>query len=239
MLTVGTCLASIRQIYPDILTMTPPEKPSTAPDIRAFSLVEMAAALAILAILMTAGVSLMGSSGPRARAASVEKLAAMIERARAAAITRRCHIVLAIAGPGDLPGVDEHCRIGLFQVDAWPESSSDELHARPLGRWQSLDSGTVLIGGTVDGLENPLDAENLEIIAAGAKTIDVRTHALAFNPHGGLHHPPGSAPVILRVAEGHYRNGRALPHRRADSGGYHESILKIGRVTARAHRLDG
>ena len=212
--------------------MTPREKPG----IRAFSLVEMAAALAIIAILMTAGVSLMGNSGPRARAASVEKLTAMIERARAAAITRRRHVVLAIAEPGDLPGSDERCRVALFQVETWPESTADELPATPLGRWQTLDTGSVLIGGAVDGLENPLDANRLNLTMTGAKSIDV--WALAFSPRGALHHPPGSTPVVLRVAEGPYRDGQAVPRRRADTGGISESILKIGRVTARAHRLD-
>lgn len=217
--------------------MTPREKPGTVPSASAFSLIEMAAVLAILAILMTAGISLIGGSGPRAREASVGKLAAMIERARTTAITRRCHVVLAIAAPGDLPGTDECCRLGLFQVDAWPQSAADELRAKPMGRWQSLDSGAVLIGGEVDGLQNPLDAGRLDLTTGGVQPLGVS--ALAFSPRGGLHHPPGSASVILRVAEGRYRDGQAIPRRREESGGFFESILKIGRVTARAHRLDG
>ena len=70
----------------------------------AFSLIEMVAVIAILVILMTAGVSLMNGTGSQSRKAGTDMLGGMIEQARTTAITSRSHVVLAVAEPGDLPG---------------------------------------------------------------------------------------------------------------------------------------
>jgi prepilin-type N-terminal cleavage/methylation domain-containing protein len=209
----------------------------------AFSLVEMVAVLAILAVLLVVGVNLLGGVGNRSRKASTDTLTGMIERARTTAITSRSCIVLAIAEPGDLPAGDEGCRIGLIKVDAesWPDSASmpSELSGALLGRWQTLNTGIVLIGGDVDGVANPLDLPQISIFCKGAGTPALQVHAIAFNDRGGLHYPPGSTPIAMRLAEGVYRGGKAVPNMRGERKVIAENRLKIGRVTARPYRIDG
>jgi hypothetical protein len=215
------------------------EKRRVQHPVPAFSLVEMAAVLAILALLMTAGVRLMSGTGPRARAAAADQLEGMIEQARAAAIAGRCHVVLAVAEPGDLPGDDERCRLGLFKVEAWPDSTLEAFPGILMGRWRALEGGVVPLGGEVEGLDNPMDAGELAISRMGAGQGAVKVRAIAINPRGGLRYPPGSAPVVLRLAEGRYHGGDAVPNPHADTGVISENILKIGRVIARAHRING
>ena len=134
-------------------------KPKLAGSLRAFSLIEMVAVIAILVTLMTAGVSLLGSTGMQSRKAGTDLLTGMIEQARTKAITSRSHVMLVIAEPGDLPSGDERCRIGMFQVDDWPESPVGKLSMNGvlLNRWQNLNTGIALIGGDVDDVPNPID----------------------------------------------------------------------------------
>lgn len=205
----------------------------------AFSLIEMVAAIAVLLLLMVAGVSLLSGTGSQARKAGTDMLTGMIEQARAAAITSRSYVVLAIAEPGDLPSGDECCSLGLFRVDNWPGTESENVAGVLMSRWRTLESGVVVIGGEVDGVTNPLDAKEITIQYGASEPLSVKVHVIAFNPRGGLHYPPGPGPIAMRIAEGAYRGGKASPNRGGSSGAITENLLKVGRVTARPYRIDG
>jgi hypothetical protein len=84
-----------------------------------------------------------------------------------------------------------------------------------------------------------MDAGEMTINYGGSKNLSIKAQALAFNSRGGLHSPAGSGPVVLRIAEGGYRNGEAKPNKRAGQGAVTENRLKIGRVTARPYQIDG
>lgn len=202
----------------------------------------MVVVIAVLTILMMAGVSLMNGSGPQARRAGADLLAGMIEQARASAITTRGNVLLAIAEPGDLPAGDGRCRLGLFQISEqdWKDGETESLKGTLMSRWKTLETGVILLGGKVDGVENPLDGPKRTITygsAAKPQTVNVRV--IGFNPRGGLRLPAGSAPIAMRIAEGNYRNGEATPFKRAGSSIISENRLKIGRITARPYRIDG
>jgi len=208
----------------------------------AFSLIEMVCVIAILVTLMTAGLSLLSGTGIQSRKAGTEMLRGLIEQARTAAITTRCHVVLAIAEPGDFPAGDERCRIGLLKVDGeWPDASTtpEPLKCTLLNRWQTLNTGIVLIPGDVKGGANPLDQPEVTLAYGGLKNLGVKVHVIAFNPRGGLHYPVGSTPLVLRLAEGGYRGGKATPNLRGPQKSITENHLKIGRVTARPYWIDG
>jgi prepilin-type N-terminal cleavage/methylation domain-containing protein len=202
----------------------------------AFSLVEMAAVIAIIGTLMTAGVSLLSGTGAQSCKAAADLLTGLVEQAQTTAITSRSHVLLAIAEPGDLAAGDERCRIGLFKIGEWPDSPRSPLVLTgvQVKRWQTLETGIVLRGGDVDGVANPLDGEQVTIRYGGTGNPGVKVHMIAFNPRGGLHYPAGSAPVAFRIAEGRYRGGKAVTGPRDGS----ERRLKIGRVTARPYRTD-
>lgn len=197
----------------------------------------MVAVIAVTLILLTAGIALIGNTGAQARKTATDQIIGMIEQARTAAITSRSTVFLVVAEPGDLPAGDERCRLGLFRADGeWKPGSTGPIPATLLSRWSILETGVVLIDGQVDGVGNSLSGDELTITY---KTHSVKVHALAFNSRGGLVYPTGSTPVGMRIAEGAYRDGKASPNQRGDSGAIAENRLKIGRVTARPYRIDG
>ena len=65
----------------------------------------MVVVIAVLVMLMTAGVIFFSGTGSQSRKAGTDMLTAMIEQARTKAITSRSFVVLAVAEPGDLPPV--------------------------------------------------------------------------------------------------------------------------------------
>lgn len=209
----------------------------------AFTLIEMVAVIAILVTLMTAGVSLLNGTGVQSRKAGMDMLTAMIEQGRTTAITSRSKVLLAIVEPGDLPSGDERCRLGLFKLDEATEIVPDppELKAVLLNRWQSFNTGLVMLGDDdgkgVAGLVNPMSSKQTTITYGGTKNLKVQVHYIAFNSRGGLIYPTGSS-VLLRLAEGNYRGGKATANKHKDEK-ITENRLKIGRVTARPYRIDG
>lgn len=205
----------------------------------AFTLIEMVAVIAILAILMTAGVSLLTGTGSHARRTTTDLITGMIEQARTAAITSRSTVILAIAEPGDLPAGDQSVRLGLFKVENWPDATTGPVPAVLMSRWRTIETGVVLIGDPVDGVENVMNGNELTISYGTGKPLTVKVHAIAFNSRGGLQYPAGSSPIAMRIAEGNYRGGTATPFERGDAKTISENRLKIGRITARPYRTDG
>ena len=208
---------------------------------RAFTLVEMISVVAVLAILLVAGVSLLGGTANQARKAGTDLLSGMIERARTSAITSRSHVVLAIAEPDDLPTGDKLCRLGLFKVaiDQWPdEPAASTIPAVLLSRWKTLENGIILIDGQPanEATPNPLDEQEITL-AYGSNNRTVKAHAIAFDSRGSLIYPLQRKPVLLRLAEGGYRDGRRSANQR--DGKISENLVKIGGVTGRSYRIDG
>jgi prepilin-type N-terminal cleavage/methylation domain-containing protein len=205
---------------------------------RGFTLVEVLVTISILVILLSAGVALLGGTGSQSRKSATDLITGMIEQARTTAVTTRSNVVLAIAEPDDLPGAnDKRCRIGLFKVEGWTDDFSEPISATLMTRWRILENNVVLIGGQVeDGLSNPLDGDKVTL-KYGKGQVSARV--IVFNPRGGLRYPSGSRPIVMRIAEGAYRDGKATPNRRAGSGTIPENQIKIGRVTARPYRIDG
>jgi len=204
----------------------------------AFSLIEMVTAIALMMILIGSGVGLLSGSGGQSRKVGADMLTAMIEQARTAAITSHCYVLLAVADPGAVAGGDERCRLGLFKVQAWPDTVTDTANGVMLGRWSPLATGVVLVSGEIDGVANPLDATELTITYNSVVPTTVKVHGIAFNPRGELHYPAGTAPVVMRIAEGGYRGGKATANINGASGRSVESRLKIGRVTGRAYCIN-
>jgi hypothetical protein len=201
----------------------------------------MIVVIAVLALLLVSGVSLLGGTGGPSRKAAADLLSGLVEQGRTTAITSRRHVLLAVAGPDDLPAGDGRYRLALFKVDEWPEGSGtvEPLNATLLNRWQAVNTGVIFIGGAVDGIDNPLDGPRTGIrYGVGGREMEISVHAIGFTPRGGLRLPAGSRPVVFRMAEGGYRGGRAVPDLRGDDRSMIETRLRIGRVIARSYRMD-
>jgi hypothetical protein len=123
-------------------------------------------------------------------------------------------------------------------VEDWQKNGSGGVTGELLSRWRPIETGAILLGGPVDGVENPLDGPELNITYGKNNPVSVKVHGLVFNTRGGLLFPSGSTPVALRVAEGSFRNGLALPFKRGDTGAVAENRLKIGRITARPYQTN-
>ncbi len=199
----------------------------------------MVAVMAVIVVLTGAGIQVLDKTNLKARKAATDTCSGLIEQARGTAITSRAFVVLAFAEPGDLPFGDERCRIGMFKISTWP-ANPDTLDATLLRRWQSLPGGIVILPGSVDDIRNPRDEPETTIrYLTGRQPVQGRFHIIAFTPRGTLHWPAGSDPLVLRIAEGGYRNGQPSPNIRGATHSTAENLLRIGRVTARPYRIDG
>lgn len=203
----------------------------------------MVTVIAILVILMTAGMSLLNGTGAQSRKAGTDMISGLVEQARTIAITSRTEVLLAIAEPGDLVGSDEKCRIGLFRKRAPVTGTPDRYDL--LTRWQTLNTGIVLIGRqpndppTANQLTNPLDVQQMDVVYGPAsKEITVNVHFISINSRGSLKLPTGSGPIAFRIAEGAYRKKIATPNIRSGAKGPTENLLRVGRATARPYRMD-
>jgi len=206
-----------------------------------FTMVELLAVIAVVSILLVAGSAALRNTPTQARKTSMDSMLSAIEQARTHAIAKRTHAVLAVVEPGDAlggnPGVQQ---IGLFEVTAWPDNETTDitsLDVVQVGRWQSVEKGVILIDGSPPStpLANALDAAPITLRLSGG-TREMRARVMVFHPRGGLRLPAGSAPVVLRLAEGGIRGGEAIPIRR--NGNIAESTLRVGRVIARPYRND-
>jgi prepilin-type N-terminal cleavage/methylation domain-containing protein len=196
-----------------------------------FSLVELMVAMILIGALLAIGLGVFGKTAASARRTASDQFTATIEQARTAAITRRKPVILAIAAP--VPGgADNNYRIGLFEVDELPERGA-AIAARQLQRWNILPTGVVFFSGAVEGFDNPLDEDEVELSWKDGEN-QARVRILAFNPRGGLSLPPGSEPVAVTLGSGVLRDGQTIP---TSDGG--RNSLRIGRVIARPWRLDG
>jgi prepilin-type N-terminal cleavage/methylation domain-containing protein len=217
--------------------MLPPHRPSSTAR-PAFTLVEMVVVIAIIVVLMIAGVQVLGGGEGPSRRTAADSITGLVEQARTTAITTRSTVILAVAEPGDLPVNDGRCRLGLFRVANWSEDGTT-ADAVLIRRWQTLPTGIALLGGEVDGVRNPLDESQTTLrYRAGSKTLEVPVHLIAFGPRGGLQLPQGSDPIALRIAAGTYRDGRAVSTSRAAERTAAETHLRIGRIVARPYRAN-
>lgn len=186
----------------------------------------MAVVIAILAMVMMAGIGLRNDAPAAVRRTAVDLLSASADHARTTAIARRKPVVMALAAPADLPaGDDGRCRIGLFVVDA-EEGTALELTrtVTALGRWKPLGDGISWGTGQEAAAVNPWNAARLKL---RTKRGPLQVHGIVFTPQGGLSSPPGAAPAEIRFGQS---GGRAEA--------FPASRLRVGRVTGRIYPAD-
>lgn len=198
---------------------------------RGFTLVELLAVVGVIGILLVAAISMVGGTPAEARKTTADMLVAMVDEARAAAITTRSHVVMAVAGPSGGTGAQ---RVALFRAADPVDGPLSALEVELIGRWRTLETGVILIGGADTGFSNPLDAPRVALrpsTTGGGQPVDA--HVLVFHPHGGLRLPEGDGTLALRLAEGTIRGGQPQPLRRGER--IPETKIRVGRTIARAH----
>jgi len=197
---------------------------------RGFSLIELIAVMTISIVLLAVGVGIFRNQGAEAVQTAAEKMNALIEQARTAAITRRAPVALVIMRPGEAGYTDGVCRIGIFELEEWEDGV--DLTGRQLQRWTTLPSGVVFFGGPLDGLDNVVDQSVIRLTWKDGDESGV-FEGLVFSPRGGLLAPAGSESVVVSMGGGTYKGSTAVETR----GGGRRGI-RVGRVVARAWNLD-
>lgn len=223
-------------ILPTLMTSPPTHSRPPIPQ-RGFTLIEIAAVIAVLVTLITVSLSLLNNTGTYSRRTATQLLTSLVAQARTYAITSHCEVALAFAEPTDLPSSAGRYQLGLFKLTT-PLTPAAQVSGNLIQRWESMNSGIVLFAEDLVGLPNLMDQVKLQITSGGTKNSVLRVHALIFDPRGKLCFPPGSSPLVLRLAEGRYQDGLAIPTRRAGSANITENRLKIGRLSARIYPFD-
>jgi prepilin-type N-terminal cleavage/methylation domain-containing protein len=240
-LTLGAMAAEPSDSMPiphhKTMTYAPPHSSSSFAR-AGFSLVEMVVVIAMLVMLIGSSAMYVSGRQEHARRTVTDQLVGMIGQARNTAMVSRSTVMLAIAEPGSLPFHEGKCVLGLVKLEAaWDAGGSGPISGVLLGRWTPLESGVILMGGDIGGLGNPLDLPELRIRYTTGRTIEAGVRGVAFNARGRLIHPAGSAPVVMRIAEGGYPGGAPTPLRRGPDQRISETWLKIGRATGRAYEV--
>lgn len=203
-----------------------------------FSLVEMALCIGILVVLIGFAAMFVSGGSESARRTVTDQVIGQIEQARSIALVSRSTVLLAIAEPGNLPMYADACAIGLLEVDGeWDPLQIGPVSCRLLGRWRPLEKGVIFLGGEMGTLRNVMDGPKVRIRYTAHRTVEADVHGIVFHARGRLAHPAGSAPAVIRLAEGGYPKGVPTPKRRAPDGEISAHWVKIGRVTGRAYEV--
>ncbi len=200
----------------------------------------MTIVIAIFVLLTTIVISFTSSTNAQILKTNTDIITGLIEQARVTAVTSRSYIILGIEEPPNQTTNDGRCRIGLFKIDEWPEKAILPLviKGQLLSRWENLSIGIVLIEHEVNGLPNLIDTEKITINYGGPKSLTTKVHAMAIHPRGGLQYPVGSSPLLVRIALGTYRNGKATANKYGELKQIWGNRLKIGRINARCYPTD-
>jgi hypothetical protein len=202
----------------------------------AFTLVEMAVVAAMLTILISSGIGLYRNNHGTARRISVDVIRGLIELAKNHAIAKQAEVLLVFEEPDASQAGNNCCRVVLMQqrTQLLADGESPIAHYDLLSHWQELPSDVVFIGGEIDGGPNLFDSPPTEVIwMRGARETTAKVHLLSINGRGSLALPRGSGAVMLRIAEGRYRDGLAHASHQESSSLPIENQIKVGRVSAR------
>ncbi|MFT3989817.1 MAG: hypothetical protein QM680_00260 [Luteolibacter sp.] len=200
-----------------------------SPKTKGFSLLELCMVVLVSACCLTAGVVWLMPPVSQKRKAATDAVIRMVETARSSALAGGKSVILAVADPDVLQGIDGY-RLGVFVIQKMPGTSDEPILVSQVQRWSEISENIVFAKGEVNESPNLMDSEKREIrygSEADPKQIQVRI--LEFNPDGGLAVPQGDGPVVMRVAERAKGNG--------SEAGAREDWVKIGRVNARAYRF--
>lgn len=204
-----------------------------------YTLVEIVVVIAIISIMASVGMSMFAHSTIHERRTAVGTMGAMVDLARNLAIARRREVILAFASPDEIAGHGQALRLGMFLCDErWSVEAAGEgvIRCRAVHRWRNLQTGVVLMPGSVGGAEmvNPLDAPVMRLSYGRGYMRSARVHGMVFGVDGGLLWPVGDVPAVLRLVAGSYERGVPVASRKHDMKRPPENVLQVGRGVARA-----
>jgi prepilin-type N-terminal cleavage/methylation domain-containing protein len=161
---------------------------------RGFSLVELLAVMAVIAVMMSLLLpSITGFGGTTARKGAVNTVMGTLEQARVAALESGRNVMVVFARP-NVPERD------ALMVLREPEDPTENYEA--LTRWIRLPEKVLLhdpgAGGSLFAVPPPADLESRLPVPKPPGTVKDLS-VITFNSSGAVEFPSGSQPSNLRV----------------------------------------
>lgn len=203
----------------------------------AFSLVELLAVIAIMAILLAVAVPIFTDPSNSARQASREIIRANLQRARAHAIASGSSTAITIpvlATGGELGGR----AISLFEVvktatgyePAKDETGSEKL----LQRWETLPGNFHFMPKSLISSTKPTIVDTTETLLTNYKGKAVTCHLIVFSPNGQIVLPSSETNIAIARAT---NRGNSLTLTQKTDGKPVFEFLQVNRLTGRSRSI--
>jgi prepilin-type N-terminal cleavage/methylation domain-containing protein len=203
----------------------------------AFSLVELMAVIAIMAVLLAVAVPIFTDPSNSARQASREIIRANLQRARAHAIASGSSTAITIpvlATGGELGGR----AISLFEVvktatgyePAKDETGSEKL----LQRWETLPGNFHFMPKSLISSTKPTIVDTTETLLTNYKGKAVTCHLIVFSPNGQIVLPSSETNIAIARAT---NRGNSLTLTQKTDGKPVFEFLQVNRLTGRSRSI--
>jgi prepilin-type N-terminal cleavage/methylation domain-containing protein len=212
-------------------------KKNACRSLSAFSLVELLAVIAIMAILLAAAVPIFTDPSNSARQASREIIKSHLQRARAHAIASGSSTAITIpvlSTGGELGGR----AISLFEVvknGAVYEPAKDEAGSEKLlQRWETLPGNFHFMPSSLISSPKPTIVDATETLLTNHKGKAVTCHLIVFAPNGQIVLPSSETNIAIARAT---RRGNSLALTQKTDGKPVFEFLQVNRLTGRTRSI--
>lgn len=210
---------------------------SASRNVPAFSLVELLAVIAVLALLLTVAIPIFTDPSNNARQTSREIIKAHIQRARAHAIASGSPTAIAIpvlSTGGDLGGR----ALSLFEVvkngAAYEPAMGDGGEERLLQRWETLPGSFHFMPSTLVSSPKPTIVDAPETLVTNHKGKEVTCHLIVFAPNGQIVLPTTETNIAIARA---VNRSNSLSITQKSNGSPVFDLLQVNRLTGRIRSI--
>lgn len=211
--------------------------PNANRSLSAFSLVELLAVIAIMAILLAAAVPLFADPSNSARQASREIIKAHLQRARAHAIASGSSTAITIpvlSSGGELGGR----AISLFEVEktatGYKPALDDGGVEKILQRWETLPGNFHFMPSSLISSPKPTIVDTAETLLTNHKGKAVTCHLIVFAPNGQIVLPSSETNIAIARAT---NRGNSLTLTQKSDGKPVFEFLQVNRLTGRSRSI--
>lgn len=204
----------------------------------AFSLIELLAVMAIIAVLFAAAAPIFSDSANNARNTSREIIKAHLQQARAHAIATSTATAVAIpvlASGGDLGAR----AISLFEVElvgtSYLPSKDAGGNERMLQRWETLPGKFHFLPAAQVSSAKPTIVDSADTMPTNVKGKALTCHIIVFGPNGQIVRP--STEINIATAQAAAR-GNSLTLTQKTGGKPVFDLLQVNRLTGRARFVE-
>jgi prepilin-type N-terminal cleavage/methylation domain-containing protein len=205
-------------------------------DSRGFTLVEMLAVIAIIGLLMVAGVAVLSDPSNNARQVSREILRAHLQQARGHAIAsgRATSVIIA---ENDGANIRNGGLITIAELEPQSAEGRPFKVTQLIQRWTSLPESMFFLNQASVRSKSPTLMDTAPTVDAEYQKKPIGCHAVVISPDGRIFHPADDTPLVLAIGKGRQTPSGITPTQKSGDKVVHD-LLRINRLNARARMLD-